>query len=635
MKNKKRLYSNRILPWMIILLFALPLTGMAQLKYLGIIPPMPDHPRILLLKGEENNIKKNITTDPDWANVHQNILGECDRILSTGPLERSMTGKRLLSVSREALRRIFFLSYAHRMTGDEKYFRRAEKEMLAVSGFTNWNPSHFLDVGEMALGLSIGYDWLYDSLSPASRTVIKDAILKKGLDPSFSSRHAWFLKSSNNWNQVCNAGMSFGALAIYEEIPELSKTIIDRALQTIQLSMGEYAPDGAYPEGYGYWDYGTTFNVLFLSAIDKVFKKDYQLTELPGFLSTAAYFENMIAPSGKCYNYADCGLGGNLSPAMFWFATRTQDYSLLWNEKNYLTDKKNKDYLKNRVLPAVMVWGSTIKTENIPAPTQNMWVGQGKNPVALMRSSWTDPNAIYVGFKGGTASSSHAHMDAGSFIMEANGVRWAMDFGMQDYNSLESKGVDLWNGAQNSQRWQVFRYNNFAHNTLTVDQQLHNVKGYAKIDSWSSEPSWMNATTDLSDIFKGQLKAAKRGVAIAEKKYVVVRDEIETLDKPTSVCWTLLTPAEVKITGKNSVELRSKGKKLTLKAVEPQQVNIRIKSTQSPNDYDAPNPGTTLIVIETEIPAHTNAAISVLLIPEKTGANQSVQKLSNWPGDKK
>ena len=70
--------------------------------------------------------------------------------------------------------------------------------------------------------------------------------------------------------------------------------------------------------------------------------------------------------------------------------------------------------------------------------SKKMWVGQGKNPVALMRTSWTDTNAIYVAMKGGSPSVNHGHMDVGSFIMEANGERWAMDFGMQDYNSLET-----------------------------------------------------------------------------------------------------------------------------------------------------------------------------------------------------
>ena len=51
------------------------------------------------------------------------------------------------------------------MTSEKKYLNRAVKEMLAVSAFSDWNPSHFLDVAEMTMAVSIGYDWLYDGLS--------------------------------------------------------------------------------------------------------------------------------------------------------------------------------------------------------------------------------------------------------------------------------------------------------------------------------------------------------------------------------------------------------------------------------------------------------------------------------------
>lgn len=81
-------------------------------------------------------------------------------------MERIKEGKRLLAISRIALKRIYYLSYVYRMTGDKKYAHRAEQEMLAVSRFTDWNPTHFLDVGEMVMALAIGYDWLYDSLQP-------------------------------------------------------------------------------------------------------------------------------------------------------------------------------------------------------------------------------------------------------------------------------------------------------------------------------------------------------------------------------------------------------------------------------------------------------------------------------------
>ena len=85
----------------------------------------------------------------------------CDRTLTEPPVERIKEGKRLLAISRIALKRIYYLSYAYRMTGDRKYALRAEQEMLAVSRFTDWNPTHFLDVGEMVMALAIGYSWLY------------------------------------------------------------------------------------------------------------------------------------------------------------------------------------------------------------------------------------------------------------------------------------------------------------------------------------------------------------------------------------------------------------------------------------------------------------------------------------------
>ena len=241
------------------------------------------HPRILMMKGEENAVKQIIAADKTWNNVHQAILAECDNIITVAPLERIKIGRRLLSTSREALRRIFYLSYAWRTTQQQKYVQRAEKEMIAISNFSDWNPTHFLDVGEMTMAAAIGYDWMFDNLSEASRSIIKEAILKKGIEPSLDSKYNSWLRAEHNWNQVCNAGMTYGAMAIYEDHPELARQIINRAIESIALPMKDYGPDGAYPEGYGYWGYGTSFNVMFLSAIEKAFGKDFGLSAMPGF----------------------------------------------------------------------------------------------------------------------------------------------------------------------------------------------------------------------------------------------------------------------------------------------------------------------------------------------------------------
>ncbi|WP_018618657.1 heparinase II/III domain-containing protein [Spirosoma luteum] len=606
---------------------------LAQVEHVSTTKKLPDHPRLLLLKGEEETIKRTIVADKTWNKLHQAILTESDALIDTAPLERIKIGRRLLDKSREGLRRLFYLAYAWRMTNAEKYRARAEKELLALSAFSDWNPTHFLDVAEMTMAVSIGYDWLYNDLPEPTRLTIKEAILKKGIEPSFDTKYNSWLKASHNWNQVCNAGMTYGALAVYEDQPELAKSVISRAIESVALPMSDYGPDGAYPEGYSYWGYGTSFNVMLISAIEKAFGTDFGLTSKPGFLKTAGYLENMTGPSGYAFNYSDSGLSGEVQPAMFWFAQKTKNPSLLWVERSRLINEAPRQHSRNRLLPAVMLWSNGIGMDDIKAPKQTFWVGEGRNPVALMRSSWSDSSAIYVGLKGGSPSVNHAHMDVGSFIMEADGVRWAMDFGMQNYESLESKGVDLWNSKQDSQRWQIFRYNNFTHNTLTINSGLQQVEGKATITSYSAAPAFMNATTDLTAIYKEVLAGAKRGVALVDKAYVVIRDELETPATATTVRWTMLTPATVKVLGTNKAELTKDGKKLLLQVDEPAGVEIKTWSTDPPHEYDAPNPGTVLIGFEVNVPANTKTALTVRLIPEKS-ANRPMQPtkpLIQWP----
>lgn len=589
-----------------------------------------DHPRILLLKGEEAAIRQTIATDEVWRKLDRFIVSECDKIIDRPPVERVLTGRRLLDKSREALRRIFYLSYAYRMTSDSKYLERAEKEMLAVSAFSDWNPSHFLDVAEMTMAVSIGYDWLFNELSEKTRTILKESIIEKGLDPSLQPVNSGWVKASHNWNQVCNAGMTFGALAVFEDKPGLATNIIQRAIGSITIPMADYEPDGAYPEGYGYWGYGTSFNIMFLSAMEKAFGKDFGLAINPGFFKTAAYLENMTGPTGRSFNYSDAGSGGSMNPAMFWFAGMLNDPSLLWSERYHL---ENKNPSPDRLLPAVMIWGSGITMNKITPPEELIWVGQGKNPVALMRTSWTDKNAIHVGLKAGSPSVNHGHMDAGSFIMDAGGERWAMDFGMQDYNSLETAGVDLWNMKQNSQRWEVYRYNNFVHNTLTINNHLQVVDGYSKITTCSNNPEFMNAKTDISSLYKDALKKAERGIAIVGKKYVIVRDEIETLNKEAIVQWNLLTSANVAVIGNNSAEFTKNGKKLVMKVKSPAGAEIKTWNTDPPHSYDAPNPGTTLVGFEIILPANSKADLVVLMLPEGAVENIMItaKTLTEWP----
>lgn len=101
------------------------------------------HPRLLMRAGAEAKIRDCLTRSPEMQRIYTAILKGCDTLLTTPTLTYQKIGFRLLAVSREALRRIFYLSFAYRMTGDDRYALRAEQEMVAVCRSATGTPPTF------------------------------------------------------------------------------------------------------------------------------------------------------------------------------------------------------------------------------------------------------------------------------------------------------------------------------------------------------------------------------------------------------------------------------------------------------------------------------------------------------------
>lgn len=600
---------------------------------------LADHPRLLLPKGTEKKLLKQINRDAVWKEIHTATLGEADRIITLPVSERIKTGMRLLAVSRENLRRIFILSYAYRMTGQEKYLVRAEQEMLKAASFSDWNPSHFLDVGEMTMALGVGYDWLYPALSEASRRTIREAIVKKGFKPSYDTAYNWFVDAEHNWNQVCNGGLAFGAIAVAESEPEWAQKIIDRAIDKVRLPMRHYAPDGAYPEGPGYWGYGTLFNVLLIGGLESTFGTDYGLSQMPGFMQTGTYEMQMVSPLIKHFNYMDNSYEPESSSAPFWFYSKTQDPSVLCQQVSILQRDTAKKYLKDRVLPAMLIWGAGAPMEKAVAPQETFWAGRGNTPVCVMRSGWGDPNARFVGVKLGSPSINHGHMDVGSFVFEADGVRWAIDLGSEDYNTTETRGVDLWNMAQQSQRWDVFRYNNRSHNTLTFNDKLQRVNGSAQIIESDSATARRFVKTDLTPVYAGQVDKVERTISLVDNDYLLIEDEITAGKNYTRMRWTLMTRATPKILSDNTVMLEQDGKRCLLKIESETPIVWRFEKTPTVNTFDSPNPDVTMVVFDTDLKRGETQYVRAQLTPMSSlsraleGKTGCIQTSGQTPGN--
>ena len=587
------------------------------------------HPRLFFTDSETAGLKAKIESDPLLSSAYKHLTAAADALMPREPVKREKEGKRLLSVSRTCLQRVSYLAFAYRMTEEKRYLDRARQEMLAAASFSDWNPSHFLDVAEMTAALAIGYDWLYNGLDAEARGAIRDAIVQKGLQTSIPG--AGWVTTTNDWNQVCHGGLVLGALAVMEENAQLANQIISRAVENVPRAMHEYEPNGVYPEGPSYWEYGTTYNVLMMAALESALGTDFGLAAGEGFMKTPDFYLEAAGPTGLFFNFADCGARGGVSPAMHWLAQRRGDPALLWQEKKELERFAAAPALakdSDRMLPFLLLWGQPLG--EMTEPRMLHWKGDGRTPVAILRSGWQE-DATYLGIKGGSPSSNHAHMDTGSFVLDMKGARWAVDLGSQGYHGLESRGIDLWNKAQQSERWTVFRLNNLSHNTLVVDGQLQQVNGKGTIARFSDDPAKPFAIVDISPVLEGQLARAMRGARLLGES-VLLQDEVKTLERPATVRWAMATRAGVTIEEGGRATLRQDGKTVSMRVVSPANAQLTVHEIEKPpRDYDETNPNTRMITFEVSVPASTAETMAVFIEPAgSSAAAPALEALAGW-----
>ncbi len=573
------------------------------------------HPRLLMPAGGEDKIRELIAKDESMARVHNDIISMCDKLMEVNPVRSRANitkNNNMLGISRTAQERIFNLAYCYRMTGDEKYAARALKEMEAVCQFETWNPLHFLDVGEMAMALALGYDWLYDYLTPQNKKMIRDAILIKAFKTA-EDTDARFYRDINNWNSVCNCGFAYAGLALIDEAPQESIYVIEKCLQTNPLATECYGPDGGFPEGYNYWGYGATFQMLISAGFESAFGTDNGIAQAPGFVESAQFIQFMTTPSGSTFSFSDTPLIGQCHFAMFWFAKRASNPSLVWLERKYMAQESCK-YAANRLMPALLIFAADLNCDldKIKPPTQNHWFNRGATPTYIYRGGWESPNDTYLGVKGGYAQTSHAHLDSGSFVFEKNGARWSTDLGSQGYGIL-NHGVDLWGKGQNSDRWKIFRISSQAHSTITVNNRAPLVDQHAEITQTFTSKKRKGATVNLTSLYSYALNKAERSIWLDKNDNLTVEDHIENGDAESEVMWVMCTPAAAKVISPTQIELVIEDEKMLLSVDSPTPVELNVWSNEAPNDYEDKNDGTCRVGFITKIPANQSVILNVTL----------------------
>ena len=502
---------------------------------------LPEHPRLLATDATFSLLE----TNP--SGLHTAVFALARQKLHTRDsvacvqYQKDRSGKRILEVSREALSRIFYAAYAYRCCGEEGYLRSAEREMLAVCRFPDWNPSHFLDCAEMATAVSIGYDWLCPDLPDSTRRIASDALKRLFFEPSHDERYGGWRTMDNNWAQVCNGALICASIALYDENPALYRKEILEAVERLKAAGRViYGDDGVCAEGPVYWNYGNMYQALAMGALEEAFGSDFGiLADTPGLALTPDYITSMTGTCGLLFNYGD-NLPERISfPPLWYYAGRLGRTDILEGELELLSDGK---YFSNeRLLPYFALCAARLDPVAAGGSSSGSFVSRGKTPLAVFSAA---PD-LYLAAKGGSASDHHAHADAGSFVFDAWGTRWAADPARQTYTELEKPlcalGGNLWDKSQESLRWRLFRYSCRRHNVLLVNGRDIDVAARVPIVSHSDS----SATFDMTSLYWGDLSSAVRTVSIESGEYLSVTDSLcAPSDRGASVRFTLVTTAD-------------------------------------------------------------------------------------------
>jgi hypothetical protein len=510
------------------------------------------HPRLWLPKSSETALREKLAKDPLAAKLQAATMAEAERVLKKRTCRYEIPdGKRLLFESRLALHNIMHCGWAWRSGGGEKFRQRTIAELEAACALKDWNPPHFLDTAEMASAVATGYDWLYDTLTPEQRAMCERAIIEKALKPAKAiyEKGDWWSNPRNNWSQVCGSGIALAAAAVAGKDDGLAEDLFARGLTLVESCGKFYEPDGMYPEGPGYWHYGTNFHVMLLAACPPLEKP---ITANAILKKSGNAIMQLTGPTRIAFNFAD----GNArletpSPAQCWLASHFKDAAQARYVRGLFARALAEDGGKitgDRYFPLGVLWLPEQPAEDTPLPSAATFGGE--QAVAIFRTGW-DSNATFFALKGGTPAASHGHMDVGSFVYDAHGVRWIHDLGSENYNLP---------GYFGSKRWSYFRLQNRSHNTLEINGKLQNADSQP-CPLTSSSP--LEATFDLSNAYAGDAgKVVRRASFNALTGAGWIEDQIT---KPTGpVVWRAFTDAAAEIEGVQVV-LKKNGHQIILR----------------------------------------------------------------------
>ena len=534
------------------------------------------HPRLILDDGDFAKIGRAIARKPNepLGIIHQNLLGMAQNVQVTdGKFSFKPDGvKNPLAEARAFLRVAAASSYAYRQTRKSAY----ADSLAPLIGhycehFDEWMKASPIDAfiihAEYALGLAFAYDWMHAALKPEMLAKMEGQM----------RRHILFCKwresDGNNRSQVCNAAYLACAVALADRLDaaEMAEAA-NRRIESLRRSMALiYDQDGASNESASYWSYGINFQAIALAVLDKSFGTDFGLMDTSGFRKTLDHHLFTTDNLGGYFDYGDCNEKSTGAPGALYCAWKFNQPDNAWRELE-LVKKGGYKAAREAIVGLIGAYGLSTGPKPRPPKRKFYSAAGGTVPIAIARTGFGRDDA-YAGIKGGSALDPHGHMDAGTFIYESFGQRWAADCFHPAYqhmrNILKQLGAEGDHTGIDHPYWSFFHVNNRQHNTLTVNGHNQVPSASARLIEVLDSGAARGATVDLTPCYALDLTKAVRSFELRDDQSFVVRDRLAAKDDGEArIRWTLCTRAEVTVDSKGIV-LESGGVRMLVRTDAP------------------------------------------------------------------
>jgi hypothetical protein len=620
--------------FLIFLFLIISFSVFSETKYI-----FSEHPRILATKADFERAAVGVKNDPVLKQWYEKIKKEADKYYKDSPVKYELRdGIRLLSVSREILKKIFIFSFVYNIEKDQKYLDRAWLELENACNFPDWHKVHFLDTAEMTHAMAVGYDWLYYSLTKEQKDIIRKAIIEKGINEylkSYNAKNKWN-KWENNWNFVCNGGIGIGTLAIADEESSYFYKLLPLITESLPFALKQYAPDGAWNESPGYWDYGTYYLVYFIRSLKLSIGTDLDLYKTPGLEKTGDFAMYMSGPGRYSFGFGDGSSNGWVSNPLLWLLAEE------YKKPEYAIARRLEADGRATVLDILWYDPKTANKSynDIKQPLDAMF---RRVEVATFRSSWIDHDAVFAGIKGdGFDDRNHTNLDNGTFFIGAFGDVWAIELGADNYNMPAYFSM---NPQKTPNRWIYYRMRAEGQNTLVINpdegpDQI--IEANSKIINFQSKDDYGLAVIDMSNIYTDG-KNIFRGIKLFDhRSKILLQDEIH-LVMPGEIRWFMHTKADIKLEdgGKTAVLSMSKNKnRMLIKLLSPDKDELKFEIMDAVPLSSSPNPseqnenkGIKKLVIHGKL--KKDLVIPVLFIPQKEGDFNNIENpviipLKDW-----